>query len=47
MSLTQVVGAPDLPVLPPRGPAIDISDNGGGRSRISIIASQGARHRRL
>jgi hypothetical protein len=36
-----VVGAPGLLHHLPGGPAIDISENGGGRSRILGIASQG------
>jgi hypothetical protein len=40
-SPTVMVGAPRLLTSPPRGPTIDISDNGGGRSRTPGIASQG------
>jgi hypothetical protein len=40
------VGAPKSPTAPPREPAIDVSDIGGGRSRVSISASQGVGHHR-
>jgi hypothetical protein len=42
------VGAPGSTTLaPPRGPAIDIFYIDGGRSRISVNASQGAHRRRF
>jgi hypothetical protein len=37
-----VVGARESPSVPLRGSIIDVSDIGGGRSRVSVSASQGA-----
>jgi hypothetical protein len=41
------VGAPGSPSEPLGGPAIDVSNIGGGRSRVSVSAPYGAHHRRL
>jgi hypothetical protein len=44
---TSMVDAPGSPLLPPRGPAVDVFCVNGGRSLISIIASHGPRCRRF
>jgi hypothetical protein len=46
-SPTSVDGTPGSPSVPPRGPAIEVSDIGGGHSKVSDSASEGDRHRRL
>jgi hypothetical protein len=45
--LVLMVGAHGSPAPPPRGAAVDVFCVDGGRSRISITASQGAHHRRF
>jgi hypothetical protein len=43
-----MVGAPESPALiPPRGPAVDVSYIDGGHAQISVSTSQGAHRLRF